>query len=164
MFSSYRSQSFEQRLINSLTTKKAEDKIFGCKFSKNVSPRFIILIIHRAHSVDLDEVAHSEPLHQQDLCCLQIQLFSSLVLKELKQVSFCLTTLSVDQTIYIQNVLYFSIWHTALKVPRSFNDKCQKKTILKHRYSAFYAWFSRKKVSAPRCTSRFCGNPRTLIH
>ena len=33
--------------------------------------------------MDLDEVAHQEPPHQ-DLCCLQIQLFLSLVLKELK--------------------------------------------------------------------------------
>ena len=33
--------------------------------------------------VDLDEVAHHEPPHQ-DLCCLQIWLFSSLVPKELK--------------------------------------------------------------------------------
>ena len=32
--------------------------------------------------MDLDEVAHYEPPHQ-DLCCLQIQLFLSLVLKEL---------------------------------------------------------------------------------
>ena len=32
--------------------------------------------------MDLDEVAHFEPPHQ-DLHCLQIQLFSSLVLKEL---------------------------------------------------------------------------------
>ena len=32
--------------------------------------------------VDLDEVAHDEPPHQ-DLCCLQIQLFSLLILKEL---------------------------------------------------------------------------------
>ena len=32
--------------------------------------------------MDLDEVAHYEPPHQ-DLHCLQIQLFSSLVLKEL---------------------------------------------------------------------------------
>ena len=30
--------------------------------------------------MDLDEVAHNEPPHQ-DLRCLQIQLFSSLVLK-----------------------------------------------------------------------------------
>ena len=30
--------------------------------------------------MDLDEVAHDEPPHQ-DLCCLQIQLFSSPVLK-----------------------------------------------------------------------------------
>ena len=35
-----------------------------------------------ANSVDLDEVAHDEPPHQY-LRCLQIQLFSSLVLKEL---------------------------------------------------------------------------------
>ena len=32
--------------------------------------------------VDLDEVAHNEPPHQ-DLCCLQFQLFSLLILKEL---------------------------------------------------------------------------------
>ena len=36
-----------------------------------------------ANSVDLDEVAHYEP-PLQDLLCLQIQLFSSLVLKEFK--------------------------------------------------------------------------------
>ena len=35
-----------------------------------------------ANSVDLDEVAHYEP-PLQDLCCLQIQLYLSLVLKEL---------------------------------------------------------------------------------
>ena len=35
-----------------------------------------------ANSVDLDEVAHNEPPHQ-DLRCMQIQLFSSLVVKEL---------------------------------------------------------------------------------
>ena len=44
-----------------------------------LSPRYIILKIQ---SVDLDEVAHNEPPHQ-DLRCLQIQLFSSLILKEL---------------------------------------------------------------------------------
>ena len=32
--------------------------------------------------VDLDEVAHSQPPHQ-DLCCSQFLLFVSLVLKEL---------------------------------------------------------------------------------
>ena len=37
----------------------------------------------RANSLDLDEVAHDEPPHQ-DLRCLQIQLFSTLVLKGLK--------------------------------------------------------------------------------
>ena len=38
----------------------------------------------RANSVDLAEVAHYEPPHQ-DLCCLQIQLFQSLVLTVLKK-------------------------------------------------------------------------------
>ena len=33
--------------------------------------------------MDLDEVAHDEPLHQ-DLHCFQIQLFSSPVVKEVK--------------------------------------------------------------------------------
>ena len=36
--------------------------------------------------MDLDEVAHDEPPHQ-DLHCLQIQLFSSLVLKELNNLN-----------------------------------------------------------------------------
>ena len=36
----------------------------------------------RAKSVDLDEVVHDEPPHQ-DLRCLHIQLFSSLVFNEL---------------------------------------------------------------------------------
>ena len=51
-----------------------------------LSPSYIILKKfkdYRANSVDLDEVAHYEPPHQ-DLRCLQIQLFASLVLKELK--------------------------------------------------------------------------------
>ena len=41
---------------------------------------------YRANSVDLDEVAHNEPPHL-DLRCLQIQLFSSLVVKELKNLN-----------------------------------------------------------------------------
>ena len=36
----------------------------------------------REYSVDLDEFTHYEPPHQ-DLRCLQIQLYASLVLKEL---------------------------------------------------------------------------------
>ena len=40
-----------------------------------------------ANSVDLDEVAHYEPPHQ-DLLCLQLQLFSFLVLKELSPTVF----------------------------------------------------------------------------
>ena len=52
-----------------------------------LGPSYIILRIQRleANSVDLDEVAHYEPPHI-DLCCLHIQLFSSLVLKELNSV------------------------------------------------------------------------------
>ena len=40
----------------------------------------------RVNSVDLDEVAHYEP-PRQDLRCLQIQLFSSVVAKELKRIN-----------------------------------------------------------------------------
>ena len=48
------------------------------------SPSYITLRIQRLEgSVDLNEVAHFEPPHQ-DLRCLQIPLFSSLVVKELK--------------------------------------------------------------------------------
>ena len=36
-----------------------------------------------ANSVDLDEVAHYEPPHQ-DLCCLRVQLILSLVLKDVR--------------------------------------------------------------------------------
>ena len=38
------------------------------------------------NSVDLDEMAHNEPPHQE-LHCLQIQLSLSLVLKELKSLT-----------------------------------------------------------------------------
>ena len=72
--------------FNSLTTKKADDKVFVCKISRK--KKFIQAISYsefkglRANSVDLDEVAHDEPPHQH-LSCLQIYLFSSLMLKEL---------------------------------------------------------------------------------
>ena len=68
----------------SLTTKKQMTKLSSANFQKKLSPRYIILRIQRleGNSVDLDEVAHYEPPHQ-DLQCLQIQLFSSLVLKQL---------------------------------------------------------------------------------
>ena len=64
--------------------QKADHKIYVCKFSKKFPSKYIILRIHkqRANSVDVDKVAHDEPPHQ-DLHHLQIQLFSSLVLKEL---------------------------------------------------------------------------------
>ena len=59
---------------------------FTCaNFQKHLSASYIILRMQRleANSVDLDEVAHYEPPHQ-NLRCLQIQLFSSLVVKELR--------------------------------------------------------------------------------
>ena len=51
---------------------------------------------HRANSIDLDEVAHDEPPHQ-GLRCLQILLFSSLILKVLIMcfLIFAATILSV---------------------------------------------------------------------
>ena len=65
-------------------------------FKKMFHPsyRYIILRIQRleGNSVDLDEVAHVEPPHQ-DLGCLQIQLFSSLVLKVLKETFLKMVTL-----------------------------------------------------------------------
>ena len=44
--------------------------------------------IENSKSVDLDEVAHDKPPHQ-DLRCLQTRLFSSLALKELTSVLSC---------------------------------------------------------------------------
>ena len=83
----YDSSSFVLLIKNSLTLKlpksTVDDKIFVCKFSKNVKSK--LDHIERSNSVDLDEVAHDEPPHQ-DLRCLQIQLFSSLVLTKLKLV------------------------------------------------------------------------------
>ena len=63
--------------FNSLTNKKMT-KFSSANFQKMLSPSYIILK-KRANSVDLDEVAHYEPPHQ-NLGCLLIQLFSSLVL------------------------------------------------------------------------------------
>ena len=50
--------------------------MFSVKFKEMFGPSYIILRIQRqrANSVDLDEVAHHEPPHQ-DLCRLHIQLF-----------------------------------------------------------------------------------------
>ena len=53
-----------------------------------LNPSLIILRIQilESNSVYLDEVAHNEPPHQ-DIRCLQIQIFSSLVVKDLKDKS-----------------------------------------------------------------------------
>ena len=53
-----------------------------------------------ANSVNLGEVAHYEPPHQ-DLCCLQIQLFLSLVLKEL----ITLVMLFLEKNVKILNTV-----------------------------------------------------------
>ena len=69
--------------VNSLTTEKHTTKFSSANFSKKkLNPCYFIMRIQRqrANSVDLDEVAHYEPPHQ-DLHCLQMQLFSSLVLR-----------------------------------------------------------------------------------
>ena len=62
----------------------ADDKIFVCRFSKKCKskPDHVENSKTRGqNNVYLDEVAHYEPPHH-DLRCLQIQLFSSLILKE----------------------------------------------------------------------------------
>ena len=61
--------------LNSLTTKKQQQN-FHLQIFKNVKSK--LDHIENSNSVDLDEVAHYEPPHQ-DLHCLQIQLFLSLV-------------------------------------------------------------------------------------
>ena len=62
---------------------KTVDKSFRLQiFKKNGK----VYHIERARSADLNEVAHYEPPHQ-DLRCLHIQLFSSLVLKDLSGIS-----------------------------------------------------------------------------
>ena len=77
---------FNAYVLRRLTLyQKADDKIFVCKFSKNVKSKLYHIENSIFYSVDLVEVAHYKPPHQ-DLRCLQIQLFSSLVLKELNQI------------------------------------------------------------------------------
>ena len=71
--------------INSVTIKKQTKKISSANFQKKkIRSNCIILRFQRqrGNSVDLDEVAHYEPPHQ-DLNCFQIQFFSSLAVKEL---------------------------------------------------------------------------------
>ena len=64
--------------INSLTTKNQTTKFL----SANVKSKLYHIETWktRGQSVDLDRVVHHEPPHQ-DLRCLQIQLFLSLVLR-----------------------------------------------------------------------------------
>ena len=75
--------------INSLSTKTGRRQKFRLQIFKikKLSPSCIIVRIQRlkGKQVDLYEVAHDEPPHQ-DLHCLQIQLFASLVVKELSYI------------------------------------------------------------------------------
>ena len=75
--------SSKRYIAISLANKRQTTKFSSANFQKMVNSSYIILRIQRlrAKSVDLGEVAHHE---HQDLHCLQIQVFSSLVLKELK--------------------------------------------------------------------------------
>ena len=62
-------------------------------------------------SVDLDEVAHYEPPHQ-DLRCLQVQLFFSLVFKELMNRQKFLKSISLffsNFFKYIFNMIIYNI-------------------------------------------------------
>ena len=59
--------------ILSLMTKKQATKFSSANVQKVLSPSYVYHI-ETSKSVDLDEVAHNEPPHQ-DLPCLQIQLF-----------------------------------------------------------------------------------------
>ena len=57
-----------------------DENVFVRESQTVLSPSYIILRIQRleANSGYLDEVAYYEPPHQ-DLCCLQVQIFSSLL-------------------------------------------------------------------------------------
>ena len=80
-------QEVTAKMINSLTTEKQTTKFSSANFQKMLRP-YILLRIQRlrGNSVDLGEVAHYEPPHQ-DLRCLPIRLFSPLVGKELTEVN-----------------------------------------------------------------------------
>ena len=68
-------------MCKSWKCQKPDNKIYLCKISKNIFSKLYYSRIQRrkSNSVDPDKVAHCEPLHLNRLC-LQIQLFSVLVL------------------------------------------------------------------------------------
>ena len=68
-----------QLSINPVSAKKQRTKFASAKFRKVFRPSYIILKIQRlAINIDLEEVAHYQPLHQ-NLYCKQIYIFLSLV-------------------------------------------------------------------------------------
>ena len=105
-------------LHNSLTTKKQTIKCSSANFQKKITQSYIILRTQRLEGKQcrLDEVAHNEPPHQ-DLRCLQIQLFSSVVLKELIEVS--LKTGSTAHSLIITNKSMFNIITFSQRLPAS---------------------------------------------
>ena len=72
-------------VFNSFTTKNQTTKFSSANFQKMFSPSYIMLRFQRLDGKQCrtDEVAHYEPSNQ-DLHCLQIQLFSSQVVKKLR--------------------------------------------------------------------------------
>ena len=62
------------KFLNTLSAKKADDKICLPNFKIVLSKLYHTENSRLDDSVDIDEVADYEPLHH-DLCCVQIQLF-----------------------------------------------------------------------------------------
>ena len=78
-----------------------------------LSPSYIILRIQRLeeNSVDLDEVAHYEP-PQQDLRCLQIQLFSLPALIELTLKKIIIKTAKFSNSTDPDEVAHYKILYS----------------------------------------------------
>ena len=79
-FKIYHLETLKTSLFNSLTTKKQRTKFRLQILKKMLSPSYIILRIQR---LECKQCRSRWGGSHQDLCCLQIQLFSSLVVKEL---------------------------------------------------------------------------------
>ena len=99
------SKSRSPVMHNSFTTKKHMSKFSSANFQKLLSPSYIVLRNQRLEGkqVDLDEVAHFEPPHL-DLCCLQIPLFSSPVLEELRHFVLYAVCLNMYQSSFVQKI------------------------------------------------------------
>ena len=98
------------RLFKSL---KQTTEFSYANFQKILSSSYIVLRIQRpeGNSVDLNEMAHFEP-HHQDLRCLQIQLFSCPFLKGLRKPCFyyALTPFTSSSQHFIRNIYPTSLF------------------------------------------------------